>query len=149
MCQQPGAAFRRSIARLNTYPLLSYSVKFGRRCQEALVLLWMQSFVICDGLSQRQTKRQGKYRGKYREKHALPLSNLSANLSPCICLRIHHTISASRLLLTCTNAHTGAPTWFPQRFLSACYQRTFLMLANATAECQVKQKGSASLKGLF
>lgn len=44
---------KKHIARLNTYPLLSYSVKFGRHCQEALVLLWMQSFVICDRLSQR------------------------------------------------------------------------------------------------
>lgn len=116
MCQQPGAAFRRSIARLNTYPLLSYSVKFGRHCQEALVLLWMQSFVICDGLSQRQTKRQGKCRGKYREKHAPPLSNLSTNLSPCICLWIHHTISASHLLLTCKNARTDAQPGFHKGF---------------------------------
>lgn len=122
MCQQPGAAFRRSIAPLNTYPLLSYSVKFGRHCQEASVLLWMQSFVICDGLSQRQEK----YRGKYREKHAPPLSNLSTNLSPCICLRIHHTISASHLLLTCKNARTGAQAGFHKGFLSACYQQNLL-----------------------
>lgn len=148
MCQQTGAAFRRSIARLNTYPLLSYSVKFGRHCQEASVLLWMQSFVICDELSQWQTKRQRKYRGKYHEKHAPPLSNLSTNLSACICLWIHHTISASHLLLTCTNARTGTQPGFRKGFCQPVISKPFV-LANATAECQVKQKGSASLKGLF
>lgn len=36
MCQQPGAAFTRSTAWLNTFLLLSYSVKFGSRCQKSL-----------------------------------------------------------------------------------------------------------------
>lgn len=145
MCQQPGAAFRRSIARLNTYPLLSYSVKFGRHCQEALVLLWMQSFVICDGLSQRQTKRQGKY----RERHAPPLSNLSTNPSPCICLWIHHTFFKRHIYFSPVKMLAQAPNLVSTKVFAGLLSASLFVLANATAECQATQKGSASLKGLF
>lgn len=88
MCQQPGAAFTESAAWLNTYPLLSYSVKFGSRCQRSLG--FAPDVKLCD-----------MWRGKGRDKRNMeknaaeiraPLfSHLSTGLSLCIRLCIHHT----------------------------------------------------------
>ena len=60
MCQQPGAAFRRSAAWL--IPIHSYLILWsfhGRRCQIALVLLWIQSLWYVTGYHRDKDEAEG------------------------------------------------------------------------------------------